>query len=403
MLKTAWIQSREGFAASDDQRAEGGYRVPSSFRFVPFITLCLLCLCTAAAISAAVAPPAGKPTISQVTSVYENATITEDVDLRGVVAVKGALTVAPQATLRIEPGTEIRFTTAKGSSQLPRLVVMGRIQAVGTLDRPILFTSNAAIPIKKGTWGGILLLSSEKRNQLEHCRIEGAETAFEGRFSTISLKTVSITQSKTGLVLRDCTANATTSSVSDCETGIEAHDSELELRETAIAQNRRGAALFSSSVVMSSVTVTGNSQHGILAEEGRIKMTSCEVSGNGVGAQIKGGEGQLFMCRFMRNIDTALYLAAARLKINRCQITENLRDGLKLTDSRATVWGNAFGRNGGYNLVNSGAESISAPYNWWGAADETSVKSKIFDANLNGRVGAVNVFPWLLEKPSLLP
>ncbi len=388
---------------SDNQCVEGGYRVPSSFRFVLFISLCLPCLSLAATTSATPVLQGPRPVVNQVTSVYENATITEDLSLRGVVAIKGALTVAPQATLRIEPGTEIRFSAAKGSSQLPRLVVMGRIQAVGTLDRPILLSSASLSPVKKGVWGGILLLSSEKRNQLEHGRIEGADVAFEGRFSTISLKSVSITQSKTGLALRDSTANMTSSSISDCDTGVEAHDSELELRDTTIAQNRRGAALLRSAVVMSSVTVTGNSQHGILAEEGRIKMTSCEVSGNGVGAHIKGGEGQLFMCRFVRNIDTALHIATARLKVNRCQIAENLRDGLKLADGRATVWGNSFSGNGGYNLVNTGPESITVAQNWWGAADEASLKGKIFDASINGRIGAVNVFPWLLEKPALLP
>jgi hypothetical protein len=377
--------------------------VRSSFRFVLFISLCLPCLSLAATPSAAPVPQSPRPVVSQITSVYENATITEDLSLRGVVAIKGALTVAPQATLRIEPGTEIRFSAVKGSSQLPRLVVMGRIQAVGTLDRPILLSSTSVSPVKKGAWGGILLLSSEKRNQLEHARIEGAEVALEGRFPSSALKSVSFTQSKTGLSLRDCTANVMSSSISDCDTGVEAHDSELELRDTAVAQNRRGTALIRSSVVMSSVTMTGNSQHGIMTEEGRIKMTSCEVSGNGVGAHIKGGEGQLFMCRFVRNIDTALHIATARLKVNRCQISENLRDGLKLADGRATVWGNAFSGNGGYNIVNTGPESITVAQNWWGAADEASLKSKIFDASLNGRIGVVNVFPWLLEKPALLP
>jgi hypothetical protein len=340
---------------------------------------------------------------AQIPTVYENVTITEDVSWRGAVVVKGALTVAPQATLRIEPGTEVRFTAVRGSRQLPRLVVLGRIQAVGTLERPILFTSNSATPDKQGAWGGVVLLSSEKRNQFEHCRIEYAETALEGRFSTISLKSVAVTSSITGILLRDSTAGLTLSSVSGCETGIEAHDSELELRDTALAQNRRGAVLFRSSVVMSSVTVTGNSQQGILAEEGRIKLTSCEVSGNGIGAFIKGGEGQLFMCRFMRNIDTALHLVTARLKINRCQITDNLRDGLKVEDGRAVIWGSAFSSNGGYNLVNAGPESVSALQNWWGAADETSVKSKLFDAARDGRSGAVNVFPWLTAKPAFLP
>jgi len=348
-------------------------------------------------------PQSLKTSSNQPPTAYENATITEDVSWRGVVVVKGALTVAPQATLRIEPGTEIRFMPARGSRQLPRLVVMGRIQGVGTLDRPVLFTSNSSTPLKKGAWGGILLLSSEKRNQLEHCRIESAETGLEGRFSAISLKSVAISPSKTGIVLRDSTAGITLSSVSGCETGIEAHDSELDLRDTTLAQNRRGASLFRCAAVMSAVTVSGNALQGILAEEGRIKLTSCEISGNGVGASIKGGEGQLFMCRFVRNIETGLHLAAARLKVNRCQISDNLRDGMKLEDGRATVWGNTFSGNGGFNLVNAGTENISAPQNWWGAADETSIKGKLSDITRDGRSGVVNVFPWLLEKPALLP
>jgi hypothetical protein len=353
--------------------------------------------------SAANVPNKLRPLSNQTPATYENATISEDVSWRGVVVVKGALVVAPQATLRIEPGTEIRFLASKGSRQLPRLLVMGRIQAVGTLDRPILFTSNSATSVKNGAWGGVLLLSSEKRNLLEHCRIENAGTALEGRFSTISLKSVAITTSVTGVILRDSTANLALSSISGCETGIEAHDSELELRDTAVAQNRRGAVLFRSSLVMSSVTVSGSSLQGLHAEECRVKLTSCEFSGNGVGAYFKGGEGQLFMCRFMRNIETGLHLAAARLKINRCRITENLRDGLKLEDVRAAVWGTEFSGNGGYNLVNAGLESISAPLNWWGASDEPSVKSKLFDVTRDGRPGVVNVFPWLLEKPSPLP
>ncbi|MBL0226360.1 MAG: right-handed parallel beta-helix repeat-containing protein [Geobacteraceae bacterium] len=373
-----------------------------SFRYVLFISLCLPGLCLAALTPVVPAQQGLRPVANQVTSVYENATITEDVSLRGVVSIKGSLTVAPQATLRIEPGAEIRFTTNKGSRLLPRLVVMGRLHAAGTLDHPIIFTSGSAPPLKKGAWGGILLLSSEKRNQLEHCRIEYAETALEGRFSNFSLKSVAISASVTGLMLHDTTAGVTQSSISGCETGIEAHDSEVDLRDTAIAQNRRGTALYRCAVVMSSVTVAGNSQQGIMAEEGRIKLTSCEVSGNGVGLYIKGGEGQLFMSRFVRNNDTALHLDTSRLKINRCQISENLRDGLKLEDGRATIWGNAFGGNGGYNLVNTGTEIITAVQNWWGAADEKSVKSKIFDANLNGRVGVVQIFPWLLQKPVLI-
>jgi len=353
--------------------------------------------------SAAVDTQSGRSSIAQLPLVYENATITEDVSWHGAIVIKGSLVVSPQATLRIEPGTEVRFMPSKGMRQLPRLVVMGRIQGAGTLDHPILFSSISSGSPKQGSWGGILLLSSEKRNQLEHCRIEGADTALEGSFSHITLKSLAITSSKAGIMLRDSIAALAMSSVSGCETGIEAHDSELELRETTIAQNSKGAVLSGCALVMSSVTISGNTQYGLLTDACRIKLTSCEIIGNGVGAHIKGGEGQLFLCRFMRNSATALHLSMARIKVNRCQIIENLHDGLLLEDGRVMIWGNSFSGNGGYNLVNGGPDNINAPLNWWGAADETSVRSKLFDASTNGRIGVMNVFPWLLEKPALLP
>ena len=367
------------------------------------ITLLIPQLCLAAAPLAASVPPGRISANNHISASYENATLTEDVTWRGIVVVQGALVVAPQATLRIDPGTEIRFSASKASLNPARLVVLGRLQCVGTPDRPVHFTSNPAAPSKRGEWGGLLLLSSEKRNQLEHCRIEGAETGVEARFSTISLKSVVISTATTGMILRDSIAGMTTSTVSGCDTGIEAHDSELEVRETTVAQNRRGAALYDSSVLLSSVKVAGNTLQGILAEECRIKLTSSEITGNGLGAEISGGEGQVFLCRFMRNTDTALHLASARLKVNHCQITDNLHDGLKLEDDSATIWDNAFSGNGGDNLVNAGSENITALQNWWGAMDESSVKKTLFDSTRDGRFGAVNVFPWLLEKPALLP
>ncbi len=125
------------------------------------------------------------------TVVYDGAVLTEDVTWRGSILVKGFVVVAPQATLRIDPGTVVRFA-ATAAQQLPNLVVQGRLHAAGTGERPIMLTSDRSRPAR-GAWGGIVLLSTEKRNLLEHCRIEYAETGIDLRFSTITLKTVSIT------------------------------------------------------------------------------------------------------------------------------------------------------------------------------------------------------------------
>jgi hypothetical protein len=364
--------------------------------------LVLLLLCMAQPLSASRIPHNRKPAVDQVTATYDTATLTEDTSWSGVILIKGGVMVAPQTTLRIEPGTIIRFMPAKGSRQLSRLVIMGRIQSIGTADRPILFAPNQAIS-NKGDWGGLLLLSSEKRNQIEHCRIEGAETGLEGRFSTLTAKALSITRSTTGCLLRDCTATLTSPSINACDTGFEAHDSELELRDAVIAANRLGLNLFHSSVVMTSAAVTGSTRLAMVTENCRLKLTSCEISDNAVGVRISGGEGQIVLSRFVRNRDTALQLDAARLKVNRCQIAENERDGLKLADDRSSVWGNAIFGNKGYNLAYTGRERVNVTQNWWGSSDEAIILSKLSASVSVLRSGMVTAYPWLTETPALFP
>jgi len=342
-----------------------------------------------------------KAVAEQVTATYVNSTLTEDTNWRGTIVVKGWLVVAAQTTLRIEPGTVIRFIAAKGSAQLPRLIVMGRIQSIGTVDRPILFTAGQANP-GRGEWGGVLLLSSEKRNQFEYSRIEAADTALEGRFSTVAIKSLSVSNSRTGCLLRDCNATMVSPKFSVCDTGLEIHDSEVELRDLTLAANRRGMLLNRSSVVVSSALITGSTLQAFMAEDCRLKVSSCEVSDNAGGVRIKGGEGQIFLSRFLRNRDTALHLSASRMKISRSQISDNLRDGLRLEDDRAMVWGNSISNNGGFNLVYSGTEALTAPQNWWGNSVESFILAKISAVNPQ-RSGVLSIYPWLTEKPVIFP
>jgi hypothetical protein len=212
-----------------------------------------------------------------------------------------------------------------------------------------------------------------------------------------------VSNSTYGIVMRDSIAAIASTAITDCKAGLESHDTELELRDASVSENRTGMLLVRSAIVMTSVSVKGNLQHGISSEDCRIKANSCEIIGNAIGAYIKGGEGQLLMSRFMLNRDTALHLSAARVKINRCRIADNARDGMLMEDNRAIIWANDFSGNGGFNLVYTGRESASAVLNWWGTSSESSLMAKIQD-NVGGkRSGTLNVFPWLAEKPAALP
>lgn len=333
-------------------------------------------------------------------AVYDGAVLTEDVTWRGSILVRGFVLVAPQATLRIDPGTVVRFA-ATAAQQLPSLVVQGRLHAAGTPERPIVLISDRAKPAR-GSWGGVVLLSTEKRNLLEHCRIEYAETGIDVRFSTVSLKGVSIVQAQTALLSHDGVVQMTGGTVSDSETGIAIYNSEFDGRDMTVASCQRGCVLNKSAVVLSSLKISNNRQTGLEADECRIKITGSEFSGNAFGARINGGEGQIVISRFQQNRQTALHLVGSRIKIQRCLFAENSQDALRTEDGRALLLNNAFTSNGGFNLYNAGREVVGARQNWWGAAEQLLIGQKIHDAARDKNSGAVQIFPWLIEKPPLM-
>ena len=334
--------------------------------------------------------------------VYDGTTFIEDVTWRGTILVKGFVVVAPQATLRIEAGTVVRFAAPASKNRTARLVVQGRIQALGTAANPILMTSGRSTATR-GDWGGIFLVSSEKRNILEHCRIEYAESGIDARFSSINLKMVSITKSHTAILAHDAVVQMIGGTVTESQTGIEAHDSEFEVQDATIANCQRGLVMNRSSLGISSVRIIDNKLSGLLSDNCRVKITSGEFSENGIGASFKGGEGQIRMTGFMRNLVTALHLQGARMKIQQCRFSDNNRDAIRTEDGQALVSGNTFSSNKGFNIYNAGREDVNAVLNWWGSANHSDIAQKIHDSVRDPKAGTVQLFPWLTEKPPFMP
>ncbi|MDD2898882.1 MAG: right-handed parallel beta-helix repeat-containing protein [Desulfuromonadaceae bacterium] len=336
----------------------------------------------------------------QAPMVYDRAVLTEDTTWRGFILVKDFVIVAPQATLRISPGTMVRFVAS--SRQLPNLVVQGRIHAAGTSEQPIVLRSDTSRSTG-GSWGGVVLLSTEKRNLLEHCRIENPETGIDVRFSTITMKSVFISTAQTALLSHDGVIQLTGGTISDSGTGIELYNSEFDGRDTTISSCARGCVASKSALVLSSVTISGNQQSGLESEECRLKITGGNFSENTRGARIRGGEGQVFMTRFQKNRETALHISGSRIKIQRCLFSDNSQDALRTEDGRSLLTDNAFSSNGGFNVFNAGREVVSARQNWWGTTDPSRISKGISDAALDAKSGTVQVFPWLNEKPQLVP
>jgi hypothetical protein len=93
--------------------------------------------------------------------------------------LKGYVYVTDGATLTIEPGTII-----KGDKATKATLVITRgskISAIGTVDKPIVFTSGVAAGARReGDWGGLILLGKAKHNKGVNNRIEGGLTPTAG-------------------------------------------------------------------------------------------------------------------------------------------------------------------------------------------------------------------------------
>jgi len=335
-----------------------------------------------------VAPLPRLETASKPALVYGDRVLAEDTVWRGEVLVQGVLAVAPQATLSIEPGTVVRFR--RKGAQAPLLVVQGRIVAVGTRETPVIFTSSFAQPAP-GDWQGILILGSEKKNQLEHCRIEGAETGIDVLFSSVTLKGVWAEQGGTGIRFQDALVVMDGGGASGCGTALSFTESEATLRNLSLTGNRQGLVALKSSIYLFEANLSGNKEAAFSCDGCRVKIQGGALLGNGSGATLLGCEGSVTGAKLVKNREFGLSIASSRVKVSGNLITGNGNNGMIVSDGAAVAWDNAIFENAGYDLYHAGVEEFRAPANWWGGA-----QPKIFD---NGGRGRVLYAPVLESRP----
>ncbi|GFO57487.1 lipoprotein [Geomonas sp. Red276] len=336
--------------------------------------------------SVAAPAPAPRPLASfDATLFYRDRLITEDTVWRGQVLVEGVVTVGPQATLTVEPGTVVRFR--RGSGQPPALMIQGRLVILGSREEPVRLTSGFETPAA-GDWQGVLLLGTEKKNQLENCLIEGAQTGLEVDFSNVTLRNVAAGHSSTGMRFQEAVVLMEGGGASGCDTGLLFSESESTVRGAKVSGNRVGVSGKRSSLYLSEVVVSGNKEAGLSADGCRLRFLGGALTGNGCGATLLGCEGAITGARLVRNRDFGLSLTTSRMRINGNLVTGNGQNGIMVFDSSPLAWDNAFFENAGYDVYNAGTEEFRAPGNWWGAGTP-----KIFDNNGRGKVMNTPLLP----------
>ncbi len=172
--------------------------------------------------------------------------ITKDTVWSGKVTVDGIIKVANGINLIISPGTTVEFTyhdydeDGLGDSGIK---VEGNIIALGTYDKPILFTA-APGHKKSGSWGMILVNYSNKV-VFDYCKFEYSNYSVHIHFSTGSITNCLFTNNEDGTRIgRSKLTIANNVFKGNNVKGMNFTDSKNSIKYNNISNNKHGVFLF---------------------------------------------------------------------------------------------------------------------------------------------------------------
>jgi len=336
--------------------------------------------------------PARSPDFS-----YRDGILTEDTTWYGDVLIEGGLTIAPQTTLTVKNGTVVRFRESRRSTAHGVLMVQGRIVVNGTANKPAIFSAFDENGAAAG-WQGIVLMGSGKKNLIEHCRVEGAETGLDASFSNVTLKNAFFGRCRTGVRMQDSLAVMSGSAFGECGSGLVLYDCEADIRSADFYGNRLGIFAARSSLALSDSRLSGNNLLALKADSCRLGISGNGFIANGSGLCLVASEGAVTANRIAQSAAYGLILTQSRVKVSANDIERNSRVGLLVEDGKGVAWGNLLFANGGYDLYNGGTEDFRAIGNWWGGA-VADPAGRIYDRNLDDRRGRVLYLPILQTRP----
>ncbi|MBI1922669.1 DUF1565 domain-containing protein [Candidatus Poribacteria bacterium] len=180
----------------------------------------------------------------------------------------GDVIVPREVTLKIEPGTAVRFDGFYG------LVVQGVLNATGTPNNPILFTSHQSTP-QIGSWKGIQF-NTENKNILRYARVEDADVGINCSLSSPQITDNWIINNRTGISLNVSSASIRYNLIQSNMIGIDVANAPssvsvpIKVTNNIIAQNENGVVtndiVDTGSFQMNQNNIVDNLEYGIFVK-----------------------------------------------------------------------------------------------------------------------------------------
>lgn len=319
-------------------------------------------------------------------------TLWQDTVWEGEVRVDGILTVAPEVTLEIRPGTKVLFSrrdTNRDGIGESELFIQGTFLAIGTAGNPIVFTSAEAEPLP-GDWGAINMMASMTENRLEHCRVEYGYRGFHAHFATARLEHSSFRYNRRGAQFQESTV-----SIVDCRfennfNGLQFRDSTVTLAGTRISGGYWGLRCVYSSLAMRGCRVSGNLVNGVSVRDSEIEIRDCDIDDNRRGLYLQRTDAKVSGNTIRLNNEHGIFLEDSKGMITGNSIERNGRSGIRVINSPVRMTSNRIVANDEYALINDGDQDLALQGNWWGTVDPAEIERLIRDQADRSGVGRVS-------------
>jgi parallel beta-helix repeat protein len=331
-------------------------------------------------------------------------TLWQDTVWDGEITVDGILTVAPEVTLEIRPGSTVRFTRFDSNGDgigEHELFCQGTIRAIGSAERPIRFTSAEPFP-RRSDWGALNLMAAESESRFEHCVIEHAYRGFHGHFTRATLRDCLFRANQRGAQFQESTVIIERCRFLDNSNGLQFRDSEVDLIDTLVARNQWGVRCVYSTVRMRGCLVEANLINGVSAREGKLTVTGNHITGNRRGLYLQNSRATVTDNDLSGNSEHGIFLEDGAGEVHRNRIAGNGRAGVRWLNADDSLLHNTLVDNGEYALINDGGGAVNACGNWWGDAAPTQVAAAIRDGSdrkglgmVKGDCALLQPFPWV--------
>ena len=322
--------------------------------------------------------PTRAPPPTAITNRTTSGPVAEDETWRGQLLITGDVFVPPGVTVTIEPGTTVRFTAQSDDQHskdafdpedestwpatMISILVAGVLDAQGTGDRPILFTSDSGSPGELD-WQSIMVEGSGTV-RLDHVTIAHS-------FLGVQLNAPAHHLSVRRTTFRDITTCAI------CGHGAPPNDEPLLVSDNRFVRcgreaidTYRGQRIVVRHNVFSENHVAIMSVGSSITVEGNLFIDN----GRGIGV-IEGGTPEILGNEFTRNLGAAIFV----------------------TDASPTVANNNLYDNVFNFQMEGGSQDAVATNNWWGSADPGAIADSILDGRDDPSLGIVEFEPYARE------